>query len=290
MQTWETVLTIISVPLFTISLLLEWWYWRRQGIAKFDTRDSLANYALVLMQQTLGMLAKALFVFAALGWVQRHGFSLIIDDMQYAWWSVALCFVGVDFGYYWFHRASHRVRVLWAIHVTHHSSELMNLSVALRQPVLEHWVDWLFFVPLALIGWEPTLILMLYASNLIYQFFIHTEVVAKLSWPIELIFNTPSHHRVHHGTNPEYLDMNYAGVFIVWDRLFGSFIAEQAPVRYGILHPVHSHNPFYLAFHLWADIWRDVVKPASLLVRLRYLFAPPGWPEEYRAQQEAAGQ
>lgn len=280
MDTTEIILTAIALPLFAISIALEWWYWQRQGIEKFRTRDSLANYALVLMQQTLGIIGKALFILTALEWVRQHG-PLIAPA---AWWSVALCFVGVDFGYYWFHRASHRVRFLWAIHVTHHSSELMNFTTALRQPPLEPWVDWLFFIALAWLGYAPKLILTLYAINLMYQFFIHTEVVYKLPKWIELIFNTPSHHRVHHGTNPEYIDMNYAGVLIIWDRLFGTFVEEQAPVKYGILHPVHSDNPLYLAFHLWADIFRDVLKPFPLRVRLQHIFAPPGWPDEYRLQ------
>lgn len=280
----ESTIALIAFAVFFLSIVLEWWYWRGKGEQKYILKDTAANYALVVMQIFFDTIGKALFVLLALEWVREHGLHLITEDTQHSWWSIALCFIGVDFGYYWYHRMSHRVRALWAIHVTHHSSELMNFSTALRQPVLEHLIDWLWFLPLAFAGFSAKLILLCYGFNLIYQFFIHTEVVAKFPRWIELIFNTPSHHRVHHGTNAEYIDRNYGGVLIIWDRMFGSFVEEQAPVKYGILHPVHSYNPFYLAFHLWADIGRDVVPPSSLWVKLKMIFAPPGWPEEYRKQ------
>lgn len=278
----EGIVALVAFVIFGLSILLEWSYWHRRGKRKFILADSLANLSLVLMQMILDALGKALFVVFALDWVRRHGLQLVPET----WWALVILFFGVDLGYYWFHRASHRVRLLWAIHVTHHSSELMNFTTALRQPPLEHLIDWLWFVPLAWIGFSPKLILLTYGFNLIYQFFIHTELVDKFPRWIEYIFNTPSHHRVHHGTNQEYLDMNYAGVFIIWDRLFGTFIAEKAPVRYGILHPINSYNPFYAGFHLWADIFRDVMKPASLWIRLKHILAPPGWPEEYRMMND----
>ena len=279
----ETQIGLIAFAVFILSTALEWWYWRSRDPAKYFIKDTLANYALVLMQVVLDGIAKALFVFFILNWIRSHGFNLISETQQFQWWSIALCFIGVDFFYYWFHRASHRVRALWAIHVTHHSSELMNFSTALRQPVLEHLIDWLWFIPLAMIGFSAKLILLCYGFNLIYQFFVHTEVVYKFPRWIEFVMNTPSHHRVHHGTNDEYIDKNYAGVFIAWDRIFGSFVEEKAKVKYGILHPVHSYNPLYLAFHLWADIWRDVRQPSSLLTKLKMIFAPPG--EEVRSSQ-----
>jgi sterol desaturase/sphingolipid hydroxylase (fatty acid hydroxylase superfamily) len=275
----ETQIALIAFAVFTLSVLVEWLYWRRRGERKFILQDSLANYALVFMQIGFDVLAKSLFVVFALGWVQQSGLKLFSDR----WWELVILFVGVDLGYYWFHRASHRVRFLWAIHVTHHSSELMNFTTALRQPPLEHVIDWLWFVPLAWLGFSPRQILLAYGFNLIYQFFIHTELVDRFPKWIEFVFNTPSHHRVHHGTNAEYLDRNYAGVFIIWDRLFGSFIEEKAPVSYGILHPIHSSNPFYVGFHLWADIFRDVCRPFPLWIRLKHIVAPPGWPEAYAA-------
>lgn len=278
----ELKTTLVIYLAFVLSIAFEMWFWRRRGQReKYDTRDSLVNYALLAMQVFLGEVGKVLFIVMCLDWVRAHGVGWLGEN----WYSAVIAFFGVDLGYYWFHRMSHRSRFLWAMHVTHHSSELMNFSTALRQPVLEHLVDWVWFLGLAWLGIPAKTILLMYGLNLTYQFFIHTELVYKLPRWIEFIFNTPSHHRVHHGTNPEYIDVNYGGVFIFWDRLFGSFVEERAPVRYGILHPIHSYNPFYVGFHLWADIWRDVRQPSSFWIKLKHIFAPPGWADEYRAQQ-----
>jgi sterol desaturase/sphingolipid hydroxylase (fatty acid hydroxylase superfamily) len=271
LQDW--IIVTIAFAIFAICIHLERRYWRRRGIRKYDRGDSLANYALVAMQFWVGVAGKSLFILTALDWVRARGPQWVPD----AWWAGGLLFLGVDLGYYWFHRVSHRVRFLWAIHEAHHSSERMNLSVALRQPPLEPLVDWPFFLGLAWIGFSAHAILTMYAFNLFYQFFIHTEAIGRLPRWMEWWLNTPSHHRVHHGTNPEYIDRNYAGVLIVWDRLFGSFEPERAPVRYGVLHPVVSTNPFFVGFHLWRDIARDLLAPASLPVKFKQVFAPPDW-------------
>lgn len=281
MNSKDWIIVAIAFSTFAFFIALERLYWWRRGIRKSEVKDSLANYSLVLMQFWLGVTGKALFIVLALDWVRDHGPRI----MPETWWAGGILFLGVDLGYYWFHRASHRVRFLWAIHESHHSSEWMNFSVALRQPPLEPWFDWLFFIVLAWIGFSAHAILTMYAFNLFYQFFIHTEIVRKLPRWAEAVLNTPSHHRVHHGVNPEYIDKNYAGVLIVWDKLFKSFEPEIEPVKYGVLHPVRSHNPFYVAFHLWADLWRDVRKPASWSTKWKMLFAPPGWADEQRAQQ-----
>ncbi|MGH9837630.1 MAG: sterol desaturase family protein [Blastocatellia bacterium] len=272
-QDWIIVITAFTI--FALFINFERWYWRRRGIRKYDRKDSRANYALVAMQFWVGVAGKTFFILTALDWVRARGLHLIPD----VWWVGVVLFLGVDLGYYCFHRASHRVRFLWAIHESHHSSELMNLSVALRQPPLEPLVDWPFFIGLAWIGFSAHAILTMYAFNLFYQFFIHTEMISKLPRWIEWWLNTPSHHRVHHGTNPEYIDKNYAGALIIWDRLFGSFEEEHAPVKYGVLHRVTSHNPFFVGFHLWADIFRDVLNASSPAARLKHIFAPPDWPD-----------
>jgi len=279
----DWIIAAAAFSIFAISIKLEQWYWRRRGAQKYERHDSRANYALVAMQFAFGVAGKALFIVVALDWIRRHGLHLAPD----AWWAGVILFLGVDLGYYWFHRLSHRVRFLWAIHESHHSSELMNFSVALRQPPLEPWFDWPFFIALAWVGFSSHAILVMYAFNLFYQFFIHTEVVDKLPRWAERVLNTPSHHRVHHGVNPEYIDRNYGGVLIVWDKLFRSFEPEGAPVKYGVLHPVRSRNPFYIAFHLWADIVRDVMKPSSLATKLKLIFAPPGWADEQRDQTKS---
>lgn len=271
---------------FALFVALEWLYWRRKGIRKFDGRDTLANYSLLIMQILVGIFAKILFINYALDWFRDRGPKLMPDS----WWAGIILFLGVDLAFYLFHRASHRVRFLWAIHESHHSSELMNLSVALRQPPLEPVVDWPFFILLAWIGFSSKAILTMYAFNLFYQFFIHTEVVGKLPRWIESVFNTPSHHRVHHGTNPEYIDRNYAGVLIIWDRIFGTFTPERSPVRYGVLHPVNSFNPIFVGFHIWRDILRDAWEAKSWGAKLRMIFAPPGWADDYRRNEgQSAG-
>lgn len=277
MDSSDLTLLISAFSIFALCIFMEWVYWRRKGVRKFDGRDSMANYSLVLMQVTAGIFGKAIFIFAALDWFRDRGPHIVPET----WWAGIGLFLGVDLGYYLFHRASHRSRFLWAIHESHHSSELMNLSVALRQPPLEPLVDWPFFIGLAWLGFSSKAILTMYAFNLSYQFFVHTEIVGKLPRWIEYVLNTPSHHRAHHGTNPEYIDKNYAGVLIIWDRIFGSFEEERAPVRYGILHPINSYNPVYVGFHLWLDIARDVLRTKSWGAKFKMAFAPPGWADQY---------
>ncbi len=276
MDSSDWIIVGIAFSVFAIFIAFERWYWRRRGINKFNSNDSLANYTLVVMQIAFGVLGKTLFIITALEWIRQRG-PMIVPD---TWWAGIILFLGVDLGYYLFHRVSHRVRFMWAIHESHHSSELMNFSVALRQPPLEPLVDWPFFIGLAWLGFSAKAILTMYAFNLFYQFFIHTEIVGKFPKWIEYIFNTPSHHRVHHGTNPQYIDKNYGGVLIFWDRLFKSFEIEKEPIRYGVLHPVKSYNPFYVGFHLWGKIFSDVIKPSSWVVKLKQIIAPPGWAEE----------
>jgi len=192
--------------------------------------------------------------------------------------AVALLFIGQEFCYYWFHRASHRVRWLWASHAVHHSPNELNLSAAYR-------FGWtgrlagssLFFVPLVWLGFPPLTVFATLNLNLLYQFWLHTTWIPKLG-PLEYVLNTPSHHRVHHASNPEYLDRNYGGVLIVFDRLFGTLAVERddVPCRYGLVHPLHSRNPIRIAFHEWAALVRDLWRAKGWRVRYDALFGPPG--------------
>jgi sterol desaturase/sphingolipid hydroxylase (fatty acid hydroxylase superfamily) len=188
-------------------------------------------------------------------------------------WTVAI--VGWDFIYYWDHRISHETRFFWASHVNHHSSLEFNLSTALRQP----WTAFqtAFFVGfLALVGVSPALIVMSGAINLIYQYWIHTELVDRIG-PLEAVLNSPSHHRVHHGSNPQYLDKNYGGIFIVWDRVFGTYEREVEPVVYGLTKNIHSYNLLTIAFHEWRALGRDLRATATWRDRARRLYRGPGW-------------
>ena len=189
-------------------------------------------------------------------------FGWKLFDIEMGPLSFIALMVAQDFCYYWFHRAAHRIRWCWASHVTHHSSERLNLSTAFRQSITYPVSGmWLFWLPLALMGFSPTHIVLVVAINLAFQFFVHTQAVGRLGW-LEYVFNTPSHHRVHHASNGRYIDRNYAGVLIVWDKLFGSFVEEDpaVPCEYGIVKPVRTHNPLTLTFHEWRDMLRDATR------------------------------
>ncbi|MBF6467083.1 sterol desaturase family protein [Nocardia beijingensis] len=194
-------------------------------------------------------------------------------DQPLTW--IALFFAD-EIAYYWYHRTHHTVRVFWASHVVHHSSEFYNLSTALRQP----WTPFSslpYWLPLALAGFPPWMILLQQSVSLLYQFFIHTERVGTLWRPVEFVFNTPSHHRVHHGSNDRYLDKNYGGILIVWDRLFGTFEPETERVRYGLTKNIATFNPARVATHEWISIWRDLRGASSWRAKGGYLFRGPGW-------------
>jgi len=204
-------------------------------------------------------------------------------------WSWLVLFFAEDLCYYWFHRSHHGVRLLWAAHVNHHTSQYFNLSTALRQPWFTPITGPIFWLPLALLGYPPPMILTAEAISLIYQFWIHTETVKRLPRPLEWLLNTPSHHRVHHGKNVAYLDRNHAGVLIIWDRLFGTFAAEdeREPVRYGITHDLATFNPLRIAVHELVSIARDVKRASSVRTAFGYLLAPPGWSPDSNSETAA---
>jgi sterol desaturase/sphingolipid hydroxylase (fatty acid hydroxylase superfamily) len=206
-------------------------------------------------------------------------YTLRIATIPLAWWAWPLCFVLDDLAYYAFHRSAHRVRWFWAAHVNHHSSQHYNLSTALRQSWTGFFaLSFAFRVPLLLIGFHPAMVLFCGAANLIYQFWIHTEAIGRCPRWFEAVMNTPSHHRVHHAVNPRYLDRNYAGVFIVWDRLFGTFEPERANdrPRYGIVHQLGRFSLLWSVCHEWIAIARDLWS-APWRAKLPYLLQPPGW-------------
>jgi sterol desaturase/sphingolipid hydroxylase (fatty acid hydroxylase superfamily) len=224
------------------------------------------------------------------------GFAIYIVLWKYvAPWHVPSTWAGllfgvlaVDFAYYWNHRFVHRARIGWAAHQAHHSSEYMNFATALRQK-WNPWFELVFFLPLPLLGISPAGIYLAFSINLIYQFFVHTETIQKLPRPIELIFNTPSHHRVHHGSDPIYLDKNYAGILIVWDRMFGTFKAELHRPTYGLTKKVDTYNLIKLQYGDYADLLRDVRNAPSWRVKLGYLFMPPGWEPSSETAHQSVG-
>jgi sterol desaturase/sphingolipid hydroxylase (fatty acid hydroxylase superfamily) len=210
----------------------------------------------------------------ALAWQHRLT-TLAIDS----WQAVLLLFVGQEFCYYWFHRAAHRVRWFWASHSVHHTPNELNLSAAYRLGVFGRLAgSTVFYAPLVWLGFRPELVIVTYTLNLLYQFWIHTTWIPKLGW-FEYVFNTPSAHRVHHAANLDYLDANYGGVLIIFDRLFGTYIAEreELPCRYGLVHPVTTYHPLRIEFHQWLPLLRDLLRARSLKAFFGYLLLPPGW-------------
>lgn len=268
----EQWILLAMAPVFLGLIAFEAWYWRGRRPGMYSWIDTLSNAGLALMHQVADAVAW-LLVIGLYYWVYQYR----LFDWQASIASVFVLFLAQDFLYYWFHRASHRIRWLWASHVTHHSSERLNLSTAFRQsftyPISGMWVFWL---PLAWIGFEPTHIVAVVAINLGFQFFVHTQAVPKLGW-VEKVFNTPSIHRVHHARNPKYIDRNYAGVLVIWDRLFGTYVEEddQLPCEFGVVGQVHSHNPLTLTFHEWIDMLRDAARADGLHNKLAQLVCPP---------------
>jgi len=265
----------IAVPFFGLLVVLEMIAWRLTGKGRFETRDSAASLAMGLGSQIAPLFGGAAAVTAAMAAAYQYRFFTIPNTL----WAVLLCFVLDDLRYYWWHRWSHEIRWFWASHIVHHSSQHYNLTTALRQT----WTGQILGAaitktPLVLLGFDPAMIVFVGGLNLVYQFWIHTELVGRLG-PLELVLNTPSHHRVHHATNPRYLDANYAGALIIWDRLFGTFVPEvdEDKPRYGIIKNLGTFNPILISFHEWIAIARDVKSARSLPEVLGYLFGPPGW-------------
>ena len=266
-----------AVPIFIAAILVElaWIVMKRRG-GRYETRDALTS----LLMGAGNVASGILLGFVAWGfYVWLWQFRLF--DLGAAWLVVAACFILDDLRYYWYHRIAHRSRFVWAEHVNHHSSQHYNLTTALRQSWTGTFTGmWLLRAPLILLGFHPAMVLFVGGLNLIYQFWIHTEAIGRMPRWFEAVMNTPSHHRVHHGRNPRYLDANYAGVLIVWDRLFATFVPELDAEKpdYGLVHNLGTFNPLRVAFHEWLAMARDVSRPGlSLRQRLAYALAPPGW-------------
>ncbi len=256
---------------------LELWLASRSLIrADYEWRDTLANVAV-----SVG----SIFFWGTLSWILlgavASAYRHRLTDVPCVWWTFLLAFVAEDLRYYWWHRISHRSRWFWASHVVHHSSRHFNLSTNLRQSWTSQFSGLILMnVPLAYLGFNPALTGLAFTANLLYQFWIHTEAIDRMPRWFEWLLNTPSHHRVHHGSNARYLDANYAGVFMIWDRLFGSFVPERSddPVRYGLVKNLATFNPIRIALHEYVSLFRDELRPGiTWRERLGYLFGPPGW-------------
>lgn len=272
---WKQTLLIGMSPIFLLAFMLEFAMAKPHGrSAQFQWREIVANLALGSAYQVMEAIAWVVVTGAVFSWVYQHRlFDVPVDG-----WTVLPIFVLVEFCYYWFHRCSHRVRWWWAAHVPHHSGETMNFTTAMRQSVLNVFVGtFIFYLPPVILGVPPAVVMFILAVDLAYQYFVHTESIGKLPSWYEYIFNTPSSHRVHHGRNPQYIDKNYGGVLIVFDRMFGTYEPEVERVDYGILQQIRSYNFLTLNVHEFVDMVRDCLAPGQFRQRLKHLWMPPDW-------------
>lgn len=271
----EELLIKLSIPVYALVIGLEilYSYWHEKKY--YSTKGILANVYLSALNFTLDILVRGLCL-AVLWYFYQLRFTGIDKVAHpFLYWSVLL--VAQDFMFYWLHRVDHYCRLFWAVHVTHHSSEEFNLTVGFRSSVFQPLYRFIYFIPLSLTGFDPLDVMFMYAATQIFGILIHTKTVGKLGF-LEWFMSTPSHHRVHHASNVKYLDKNMGMVFIIWDRLFGTFEEEQEEVVYGLTSNLKSQHPLHLVFHEWKNIFKDLNrKNIPLKARFMYVFGPPGW-------------
>jgi sterol desaturase/sphingolipid hydroxylase (fatty acid hydroxylase superfamily) len=264
-----------AIPFFVLLLVVEalsFRHYHEDELVGYELKDTRTSLTMGLGNVTINVAWKAVVVVIYAALYELTPLRLDPDD----WWVWVVLFLADDLAYYWFHRISHVCRVFWASHIVHHSSQHFNLSTALRQT----WVPMTylpFWLPLLLVGFPPWMVLLAQSWSLIYQFGLHTERIGRLPRPIEFIFNTPSHHRVHHGANEQYLDRNYGGILIIWDRVFGSFIREEERVRYGLTKNITTFNPVKVAFGEYGALWRDIRAADGVKDKLQVALRGPGW-------------
>ncbi len=273
----EPLFILLAIPFFFLLMGVEALvgYLRKEKWYRFN--DSITNLNIGIGQQAVNLVFKAviagLFIYIHTHWS--------IFKIAPSVWSFVVCLVLFDFLYYWAHRWSHEINFFWAAHVVHHSSEEYNLSVALRQSWFHNLIAFFIFLPLPLLGFDPIIFFAVAGLDTLYQFWIHTQAIKKLPRWFEYIFNTPSHHRVHHGINPKYIDKNHAAMFIIWDRLFGTYQEEEEAPTYGITTQLKSWNPAWANFHYYAEMYASAKRMSNWKDKFRIIFARPGWlPQE----------
>ena len=275
---------ILSIPIFFVLIGLEVWYDHYKKRALYRLNDAVTNISCGIVEQLTGVFAKV-FTIAAYHFIFSNYALFELTD---TWYWILLCFIGVDFFYYWAHRSSHEINLLWLGHIVHHQSEEYNLSVALRQSSFQKVFTFYFYFPMALLGFDTKWFLLTGAFNLLYQFWIHTEVIKKMPRWYEYLFNTPSHHRVHHGRNPKYIDRNHSGTLMIWDRMFGTFQREEEAPTYGITTPTNSWNPVMANIQPFVRLWHELKRIPGFLNKFKFVFAQPGWyPKEMGGFQQA---
>ncbi len=275
---------VIAIPVYFLLIGIEIIYQRVQAVKTYRLKDAMTNINCgVVSQITGGFVMLALFT--AYIYVQENWAPFSIPNV---WWAYPFAFIFFDLMYYWAHRLSHQINLFWGAHSVHHQSEDYNLTVALRQSSTQILWTFMFYFPLAMAGFDPFVFITMQGVNLVYQFWIHTESIKKMPRWFEAIFNTPSHHRVHHARNPKYIDKNHAGTLIIWDKLFGTFAKEEEAPTYGITKPLESWNPVWANFAHYSEIYKDVKRVRGFKNKLGIIFNKPGWmPEEMGGYQAA---
>jgi sterol desaturase/sphingolipid hydroxylase (fatty acid hydroxylase superfamily) len=272
----EAILFAISLPIYFVFIVAEIVVGKKKNKDNYNLKDSIVSIVLGVFGVLLDLALKFITLFV-LNWCNDH--AMIEPNLQIkvpitAWFIV---FISQDFCFYWLHRSEHYNRVLWAVHSNHHSSEKYNFTVALRSSVLQPFYRFIFYIPIAFIGFDGLSIMFIYAVNQFYQFFLHTELIGKFPKWYENIFVTPSHHRVHHASNIKYLDKNMGQVLIIWDKLFGTFQEEDEKPQYGLTSSLETYNPIKVVFNEWVKIKKDLSKPGPVKQKLNYLIKAPGW-------------
>lgn len=262
-------LIVFAAPIFLILIGIELLF----KSETYQFNDSINNFSAGIFEQIATVPARGLIIFGYY-YIYEHSAFFSINPHFIGSWIIL--WLSVDFCYYWYHRTSHRCNFFWIGHSVHHQSERFNLSVALRQGYWQTLTSWIFYLPLAFIGFPTWMFLIVSSCNTIYQFWIHTQSICKMGW-FETLFNTPSHHRVHHGKNPQYIDKNYAGSLIIWDKLFGTFEPENIPPEYGVTEPLDSWNPFYANIKVIKDVLYYGKNLKNKLDIIRAFFMPPEW-------------
>ena len=273
----EQLLILISTPLYLLIIGIEVLVSNYRHRKLYSLKDTAANVYLMLVNSCIDLFVRAVYLLI-LDYCWRHRWMEIGNPVMY--WIVLL--FAEDFLYYWLHRFDHEVRLFWAVHVTHHSSEHMNFTVGFRSSVFQPLYRFFYFIPLAMFGFEPLDIAFIFSATQIWGIFVHTELIKKMGW-LELILVTPSHHRVHHARNPKYLDKNMGMFLIIWDKWFGTFQPELAeeeyqPIKYGLTKGIEKETPVTIVFHEWRSIWKDMWRTdITWREKWWYLFGPPGW-------------
>lgn len=273
---------VLSIPIFFILIGIELVVERITNKDLYRLPDAIANLSCGITSQLSGLFLKILAV--GVYQILFENFAFFTLERTWIYWLALVLLV--DLAYYWAHRMSHEVNLFWGGHVVHHQSEDYNLSVALRQSSLQVVWTFAFNLPLAFMGFKTGDFVLISALNTLYQFWIHTEAIKKLPRWIEFIFNTPSHHRVHHGRNPKYIDKNHAGSLIIWDRMFGTFQEEEEHPTYGITKPINSWNAVFANFSHYIEMGKDLKRITKWSDKIRYIFSKPGWlPKELGGQR-----